>query len=252
MIGINTLIFSRTGASSGIGFAIPSNLVNKVYAQLVKHGKVTRGYLGVYLQSVTPTIAKTVGFRGEEGALVGDLARQNSPAATAGLESGDIIVEFDGKPVKSPKQLTEMVADTNVGKSVPLKYFRDGQVRSASIVLGERPGSEEVATNRPEPQEEVEETPSKLGIRVDDVTPELARQMKLRVNSGVVIRSVQPGSPADEAGLARGDVIHRVNRTIVNSRVEFTRAMTTLKDENTFLVQIERAGQLSFITVTLE
>jgi serine protease Do len=252
VIGINTLIFSRTGSNSGIGFAIPSNLANKVYAQLVRHGKVTRGYLGVFLQPVTPVIARTVGLKGEEGALVGDLARQNSPAAQAGLESGDVIVEFDGRPVKNPKHLTEMVADTAVGKSVPLKYFRDGQVRSANIVLGERPGSDEVAENRPERRQEEEVVPGKLGLIVDDVTPELARQMRLRIDSGVVIRSVQPGSAADEAGLTSGDVIHRVNRVLVNSRLEYNRAMSALKDQNTVMLQIERSGQLSFITVTLE
>jgi serine protease Do len=161
-------------------------------------------------------------------------------------------VEFDGKPVKNPKHLTEMVADTAVGKSVPLKYFRDGQVRSANIVLGERPGSDEVAENRPERRQDEEAVPGKLGLIVDDVTPELARQMRLRIDSGVVIRSVQPGSAADEAGLTRGDVIHRVNRVPVNSRLEYNRAMSALKDQNTVLLQIERSGQLSFISVTLE
>jgi serine protease Do len=248
VVGINTLIFSRTGGNVGVGFAIPSNLANKVYTQLAKSGKVTRGYLGVNLQQLTPAMAKLSGTEGVEGAVVGDVADAASPAAKAGLRSGDIIVEFDGKGVKSPKQLSEIVADTPVGQSVKIKYLRDGQARTTAIVLGERPGRNQEANARPEAGNEGE---AKLGITFATVTSEIAQQLKLKIATGAVIENVQPGSPAAEAGLRRGDVIHRVNRTAVTSGDELINAIRSLKTDKEVVLQIERGGQLSFVTVSL-
>src|SRR5690349_750355 len=127
VIGINAIIYSRSGANEGIGFAIPSNLVNKVYAQLLKSGKVTRAYLGLYPAEVTPSIARNARFNGQGGALVDDLSKEDSPAARAGLRSGDIIVEVDGKKITSPKHLVETVADLPVGRTIDVKYLRDGR-----------------------------------------------------------------------------------------------------------------------------
>ena len=250
VVGINSLIFSQTGTSAGIGFAIPSSLATKVYAQLVKSGKVTRGYLGVFLQPMSPALAKTVGFDGTDGALVSDFPKEDSPAAKAGLRSGDVIVEFDGKPVKSPKQLTEYVADSAVGKVAQLKYVREGRVQTAAVNLGERP-PRPGDTDREEKGEE-EDDPSKLGISTSNLTPELIRQLKLKVATGIVIQSVQPDSPAAEAGLQRGDVIHRINRMPVTNRQDLVRAMASLKGEKEIVIQIERNGQLLFVSVSLE
>jgi serine protease Do len=250
VVGINTLIFSQTGTSAGVGFAIPSNLARKVYAQLIKSGKVTRGYLGVYLQPVSPSLARTVGYNGTEGAVVGDLT-DDSPAARSGLRSGDVIVEFDGRPVKSPKQLTEIVADTPVGKTSEVKYVRDGHVETTSIRLGERP-SKPGDQDQPENGADPEQDAGKLGASVSNVTGELARQMKLKMPGGVMIQNVQPDSPAAEAGLRRGDVIHRVNRTPINNRQEFLRALASVKGEKEITFQVEREGQLQFVPVTLD
>lgn len=250
VVGINTLIFSQTGTSAGIGFAIPSSLANKIYAQLVKSGKVTRGYLGVRLQVVSPVLAKSVGLQGTDGALVSDFAKEDSPAAKAGLRSGDVIVEFDGKPVKTPKQLTEYVADSAVGKIAQLKYVRDGRLQTAAVSLGERPALAEAA--EPEEKGEDEEDSGKLGISTSNVTPELVRQLKLKVTTGVVIQSVQPDSPAAEAGLLRGDVIHRVNRMPIAGRQDLVNAMASLKGEKEIAMQIERNGQLTFVSLTLD
>lgn len=250
VVGINTLIFSQTGTSSGVGFAIPSNLATKVYAQLIKSGKVTRAYLGVFLQPVSPSLARTVGYTGTDGAVVGDLSKGDSPAERAGLRSGDVIVEFDGKRVTSPKQLTEIVADAPVGKSSVVKYVRDGKLETATISLGERPpkpgDDDQVDQNEPEEQG------GKLGASVSNVTPELARQLKLKVLTGVVIQSVQADSPAGDAGLQRGDVVHRLNRVPVTNRLDFFRAMSSLKGEKEMTLQVERSGQLQFVSVTLE
>lgn len=250
VVGINTLIFSQTGMSAGVGFAIPSNLATKVYAQLIKSGKVTRAYLGVLLQPVSPSLARTVGYSGTDGAVVNDLSKDDSPAARAGLRSGDVIVEFDGKRITSPKQLTEIVADAPVGKSSVVKFVRDGKMETATISLGERPSrqGEDDQVDQGEPEEQG----GKLGASVSNVTPELARQLKLKVLTGVVIQNVQPDSPAADAGLQRGDVIHRVNRVPVTNRQDFFKAMSSLRGEKELTLQIETNGQLRFVSVTLE
>jgi len=250
VVGINSLIFSESGTSSGIGFAIPSNLATKVYAQLVKSGKVTRGYLGVSLRPVSPALARTVGYTGTDGALVDDLAKDDSPAGRAGLRSGDVIVEFDGKRVTSPKQLTEMVADTAVGKATNLKYVREGHVDTATIKLGERPSviGEEEQPGKEDPEEDA----GKLGISISSVTPELARSMKLKIPTGVVIKRLQPDGPAVEAGLLAGDVIHRVDRTPVSNGQDYARAISSLRGEKEVTLQIERGNRLTFVSLTLD
>ncbi|HSB08722.1 MAG TPA: Do family serine endopeptidase [Blastocatellia bacterium] len=250
VVGINSMIFSQTGTSAGIGFAIPSNLANKVYAALIKDGKVTRGYLGIFLQPVSPALARSVGYSGTEGAVVGDLAKQDTPAAKAGLRSGDVIVEFDGKRVTSPKQLTEMVADTPVGKATSLKYVRDGRVETSTIRLGERP-TDSSDEDKPD-QEDPEQDGSKLGLSVSNVTPELASRMKLRMPSGVAITRVQPDGPAADGGLQPGDIIHRVNRMPVTNRQDYLRAVSSLRGDKEVTLQIERGGQLRFVSLTLE
>jgi serine protease Do len=251
IVGINTLIFSQSGTSSGIGFAIPSNLANKVYAQLIKGGKVTRGYLGVLLTPVTPAIARTVGFEGKDGVLVQDLANDNSPAARAGLRSGDVITEFEGKPVKTPAELTELVADTPVGKPARLKYVREGRIQTTTVNLGERPSQDDQASrnNRGEGEDE---NGNALGFSVTNVTPDVARELKLKIPTGVVIQNVQSDGPAAEAGLRRGDVIHRINRTPVTSRQDLVRAVSSLRGEKEVVLQVERGGQLQFVSLTLE
>jgi serine protease Do len=251
VIGINAIIYSRTGGNEGIGFSIPSNLVNRVYAQLLKSGKVTRAYLGLYPQEVTPSIARNARYSGEGGALVRDVSKEDSPAARAGLRSGDIITEVDGKKVTSPKQLTETVADLPVGKTVLVKYIRDGRPETTRVTLGERPGPEDEA--QPANNDDEGENPGKLGVSVTNVTPNLARQLKLRIASGVAVGNVQPDSPADDAGLQRGDVIHRVNQTPVTNRQEFLSAIAALNGNKEVVLQVERAGQgIVFLTLTLE
>ncbi|MEN3333872.1 MAG: serine protease Do [Blastocatellia bacterium] len=251
VIGINALIFSRSGASEGIGFAIPANLVNKVYAHLLKSGKVTRAFLGISPQEVTPSIARNARYNGEGGALVRDVSKDDSPAARAGLRSGDIIVEVDGKKIISPKQLVETVADLPVGKTVVVKYIRDGRPETARVTLGERPTSDDEA--QPVNKDDEEENPGKLGVSIANVTPNLARQLKLRIATGVVVGNVQPDSSADDAGLQRGDVIHRINQTAVTNRQEFLSAIAALGGNKEVVLQVERAGSgLVFLTLTLE
>ncbi|HKQ07228.1 MAG TPA: Do family serine endopeptidase [Blastocatellia bacterium] len=253
VVGINTMIFSRSGGNEGVGFSIPANLVNKVYAQLLKSGKVTRAYLGLYPQEMTPSIARIARYNGETGVLVRDVSKDDSPAARAGLRSGDIIVELDGKKVTSPKQLTETVADLPVGKAVDVKYMREGRLESTKVTLGERPGPDDEAQPANNGNDEEGENPGKLGVSITNLTPELARRLKLRIASGVVVGAVQPDSPADDAGLQRGDVIHRINQMPVSSRADFLKAVAALGGTKEVVLQVERPGQgLTFLTVTLE
>jgi serine protease Do len=248
VIGINAIIYSRSGANEGIGFAIPSNLVNKVYAQLLKSGKVTRAYLGLYPAEVTPSIARNARFNGQGGALVDDLSKEDSPAARAGLRSGDIIVEVDGKKINSPKQLVETVADLPVGRTIDVKYMRDGRMETTKVTLAERPAE---TAAQPADNDDEGENPGKLGVSITNLTPDVARQLKLRITSGVAVATVQPDSPAADAGLQRGDVIHRIDQTPVTNRQDFMQAVAALRGKDVVL-QVERGGRLFFATLTLE
>jgi serine protease Do len=247
VIGINDMILTSSGGNEGVGFAIPANTVNKVYAQLLKNGKVVRGYLGVLLQPVDQATAHVSGYDKHGGALVADLADTNAPAAKAGLQSGDVIVEFDGKPVASPSQLTGLVADEPVGKTVQVKYFRDGRLQTTSLKLSERPTKDQLAQNG---QGGEGDSTGKLGVQVSNVTPDIAGQLK--ISSGAVVQSVDPGSPADNAGIQPGDVIHKINNTRVSTTADLTRAIRSVSDDQQLVLQLESNGQLRFVTVTLD
>src|SRR4030095_8896254 len=148
--GINTAILSRSGGNQGIGFAIPSNLARDVMESLMKDGKVTRGYLGVMIQDLTPAIAKKFNAEGKSGALVGDV-NAKGPADKAGLQSGDVIVEFAGKPVNSSRQLKLQVARVKPGQSVDVKLFRDGSEKTLSVKVGDLPNLDRLAKNDKQP-----------------------------------------------------------------------------------------------------
>ncbi len=251
VIGINSMIYSRSGASEGVGFAIPSSLAAKVYGQLVQNGRVTRAFIGIFPAEITPAIARSVNFKGTDGALVKDLSKADGPAAKAGIRSGDIITEIDGKTIKSPSHLVETVADLPIGKSVKVKFVRDGLEQTTNVILSERPKQGDSA--EPEDNgEEGEDDGGKLGISILSITPEVATQLKLKVTHGVVVQSVQADSPAAEAGLRRGDVIHRINGKQITNRQDWFREITALKGDKDLALQIERGGQFDFVTITLD
>ena len=254
VVGINTLIFSQSGSSEGIGFAISSNTAKQIYDQLVRNGKVTRGYLGVSVTDINDATARALGVEADSGALVADVPGGDTPAARAGLKSGDVITTFDGKPVKSSRQLTDAVAATPVGKSVRVDFIRDGRSQSITVDVAERPMNVNAQRNSPleTPGPDVEPKATKLGITVQPVTPEIADRMKLKEPSGVMIRSVDPGSPASEAGLRHGDVIHRVGKTEIKSTEDLTEAVKALAQGEEVAIQVERGGRMTFITVTIE
>ncbi len=239
MVGINTAIIA---AGQGIGFAIPINMAKELLPQLKEKGRVTRGWLGVLIQRVTPQLAESFGLKEERGALVSQVLK-GGPAEKAGIKQGDIILEFDGKEIKEFGDLSRIVASTPVGKTVTIKVFRNGEAISLKATVAEMEEPTEVA-----------KAPSKkpLGITVQDITPEIARSLGLEGATGVVVTDVEPGGPAAKAGIRRGDVIHEVNRKPIKNAEDFGQAVETAKDQEKILFLIRREGSNLFIVVTPE
>ncbi|MGH7810701.1 MAG: DegQ family serine endoprotease, partial [Candidatus Binatia bacterium] len=215
VIGINTAIFSRSGGNIGIGFAIPINLVKELLPQLRGKGKVTRGYLGVLIQKVTPEIAESLGMDKGYGALVANVSKEG-PAEKAGVKVGDVIVEFDGQPVKDSGDLPIIVARTAVDKKVRMKVLRDKKEIVLNVAIGELK-DQEVVASAPEKGE--------LGLTVQRLTPQMAESLGLEKSDGVVVTAVEPGSVAEEAGIRRGDVILEVDRRTVRNLDEYKKAI---------------------------
>jgi serine protease Do len=254
VVGINTLIFTRSGGNDGIGFAIPSNLARKVYSELIKTGKVTRGFLGVTITELDEARARAFGVEREAGVLVSDLTGPDAPAAKAGLRSGDVITTFNGKRVRTASELTNAVADTPVGQTATVDFIRNGEQRSVKVTIAERPLEETARLFSPRGGEEGvgESQTSRLGVTVQTVDAEVAKRLKLKTTDGAVITAVQPGSAAAEAGLRRSDVIHRIDRTIVKTADDLVQAAGSLKSGDEVAIQVERNGQLTFVTLTLD
>jgi serine protease Do len=238
VVGINTAIVAE---GQGIGFAIPIDMAKDVAHQLETTGHVTRGWLGVSIQQMTPELAKSFGVKGEKGALVAQVF-PSSPAEKAGIEKGDVIVEFDGKQVTDSKELPRLVASTPVGKTVTMKISRDGKTLERQVKVGEMEDNTTQVAKAP--------SGKKLGIAVQNLTPEIAKGMGLKNSAGVVITEVEPGSPASEAGLQTGDVIREVNRKPVKNVEDFMQKVEKAKDQDTVLLFIQRGQNNMFAAVT--
>ena len=254
VIGINTMILTGSQLNQGnvgIGFAIASNIARKVFDVLVRNGKVTRGYLGVTVMPLDAATARAVCLEPESGARVKTVP-DDTPAARAGLRPGDVITAFDGNSVKAPRELTDAVAATDVGKSVRVDFMRDCEKKSVTLKVVERPANINAAVQgAPEegPQDETRAT--RLGIVAQTVTPEFAAQSRLTIDSGALVKSVQPGSPAAEAGIRHGDVIHRIDRTEVRNAGDLVEAAKGLKSGDEVALKVERGRQVDFVTITV-
>jgi serine protease Do len=245
LIGINTAILSRSGGNQGIGFAIPINLARDVMTSLVKDGRVTRGYLGVMIQDVTPALAKEFKLKDDSGALVGDVSA-DSPAEKAGLKSGDIIVEFNGKKVTDSRHLKLEVARTQPGETVPLKVLRDGSTKSLEVSVKEIPGTEKLAKADTHGKDN---TGTLNGVTVGDLDLRARRQFQVPQHvKGVIVTEVDPNSAAAEAGLKPGDVIQEINKKPVSDADEAVR-LTEKAEDKTTLLHVWRSGGSRYVVV---
>ncbi len=242
VVGINTAIV-RGG--SGIGFAIPSNLAKRVASELRSAGRVTRGWLGVSLQPLSPDLATSFGVKEAKGALVSDVSG-DSPAARAGLKSGDVIVEFNGKKIEDPSALARAVAVARPGETSKLTVWRDRQPTTVDVKLGELPGERTAATDGPSGARGGSK--SQLGLSVLPITPEIARELELKQPTGVVVSRVDPSSAADEAGVQRGDVIVEVDRKPVKSVDDFDK-LTSQSGTKQVLLRLQRGGSSLFVAL---
>jgi serine protease Do len=240
-IGINSAIFSRSGGSDGIGFSIPINLAKGVVTQLAENGKVTRGFLGVTVQRVTPDLAKSFGLTGADGALVADVTA-GSPAAAAGLKRGDVIVEFDGRPVTRMDELPRAVAATPVGRKIPITVMRDGKRVTLDATITRL--AEEAPRTAAAGQER-----GRLGVAVQPLTPDLARELGVEPARGVVVSSVDESGPAASAGIRPGDVVVEVDHRPVTTIDELKRALDHHPGGGPFLLLIRRQGSNLYLTV---
>jgi len=241
LVGINTAIIAHgSDGNQGIGFAVPSNLARQVMDQILKNGKVTRGYLGIVPQDVTPEIAKAFGASEPTGALVGDVS-PNTPASRAGLEKGDIILDLNGQPVADSNQVRMSISMMAPGSLVNLKVWRDGAARQITVKLGELPGQQERASNDNSGSENALQ-----GVSVENLSADDARQLGLSPNTtGVVVTGIDPASKAADSGLQRGDVIQQVNHQAVHNTREFEQALQ--KSGRSPLLLVNRRGTTLFV-----
>jgi serine protease Do len=241
VIGINSAIFSQSGGSVGIGFAIPINMAKDLLPQL-KKGKVVRGWLGVMIQKVTPDLKEKLNLKEEKGALVADITA-GGPAEGAGIKRGDVIISFDGKEIKEMNELPFVVASTSVGKVVTVEVIRKGRTKSFQVKLGE-------LKEEKEPQVLSKAKP-KLGMTVEEITPELARNFGLSDTIGLVIVNVETNTPAAEAGMRPGDIILELDQDPMKDLAQFNKKFLGYKEGDTILFLVKRRGATIYLTLKI-
>jgi serine protease Do len=246
VIGINTAIRTNGLANSGIGFAIPSDLAAEIAEELIKHGKISRGYMGIYLDEAKPQVLEAMGIA-EQGVFVTRVV-PDSPAEKAGLEDGDLITSFAGEKITSVDQLRWLAASTAPGTKVDLDVIREGKRKKITLRLAERPAREELSTRiEPLPEDERETKTSILGITVKDISDRIKEGYD--VEHGVLVEEVEPGSLAARAEIRAGDVIVKVNKIPISNVKELRRLKGDLEQADVILFQINRRGHTHFLTI---
>jgi serine protease Do len=248
LVGINTAIFSQSGGYMGIGFAVPSNLSRAIMDQLVRTGKVVRGWLGVAIQDLTPELATQFGITDTKGVLVSDVM-DDSPAKKAGFERADVIVEYDGKSMDSPTHLRNAVAQTPIGKKVSVKLIREKKPKTIEVAIVEQPKSLG-QPNAEESRESAVPTGILSDLDVRELNEELTARYGLKAaERGVVVVRVKPGSTVEEMGVREGDIILEVNRKAVGSLKSYEQAASGLAKDQAVLLLLKRKGQTIYLTL---
>ena len=242
VIGVNSVIFSQSGGNIGIGFAIPINMAKQLLPQL-RQGKVSRSWLGVMIQNITPELKDKLGLSTDEGALVSDVAA-GGPAERAGIKRGDVILQFDGKAIRSSHDLPFVVASTPIGKTVGVEVMRDNQRMNLQVKTEELQEEAEAASPS--------EASPHLGMEVQEITPEMAKNYGLSRNSGIIIVQAENGSAAEQAGLTAGDIIVEIDKKSVKDLATFNRLLAGVKEGETLLFLIDRGGTTIFVTLNVK
>ena len=249
LIGINTAIFSKTGGYQGIGFAVPSNMVRLVMGQLIKGGKVTRGWIGVTIQELTPELAQKFGLKISDGALVSDILK-GGPAHKAGIMRGDIILVFDNKKVKDVGTFRNMVAQSLVGSQIKMKLLRRDREVVVTATITELPS--EVVSSAPSTSPDMEMARNALsGIAVMDLNRAIAKQLGIyKDEKGVVVVKIDPGSSAEDVNIKKGDIIQEIDRQKIEGLNDFNRVVSRIRPDDTVLLFVNRSGKKFYVTLS--
>lgn len=241
LIGINTVIASRTGQSAGIGFAIPINMIKPLLRDLKEKGSVTRGWMGATIQTVNSNLAEAMDLETTKGALVAEIV-EDGPADKAGIQTGDVIITFNGYSIRDSQHLSQIVAATAVDDVVAVELIRDGKTKTLKLTVGMRPG--DVFNMKTQSGDVLN-----FGMTVQNITDEIARQLQLESSDGVLISDVEPGGSADRAGLRRGDIILEINRKAVKNLDDYRAVIRDLNSDEGAVLYIQRGNSRIFIAL---
>jgi len=254
VIGVNTAIFSPSGGSIGIGFAIPSNSAKAVVRQLIEHGTVRRGWLGVHIQAVTDDIAETLGLEDAEGALVASVI-EDGPAEKAGIKNGDVILEFDGKKVEKMRRLPRIVADTEVGKSVDVTVWREGRATELEVEIGALEEGEKQLAARGSDRRDTSDSVEVLGLTLAGIDDKLRERFNLDGDTkGVVVTDIDATGTAAEKGVRPGDVVVKVSQDEISSPGEVAAKIDEAREagRRSVLFLLEGQGGLRFVALRID
>ena len=245
VVGINTAIYTRSGGSMGVGFAIPINMARAIKSQLIESGTVTRGYLGVYLQEITQLLADSLELPDSQGILISDII-DGSPAENAGLKQGDVVRKIDRLAVRDTGAFRNEISSRRPDSELELTIYRDGEEKTITVTIGRLPDDDTIA------ETSLQEAMEKLGMRVSEITEETARRFGYGQNEGVVITEVDPAGRVAQAGLRSGTLIAAVNRLRVRSIEEFNDAIRQAMQQGRLVLTVRRGRFHQYVAIPLD
>jgi serine protease Do len=250
IVGVNTAIFSQGGGFSGIGFAVPSKIAKEVSEQLITHGRMVRGWIGLSAQDMDQDLAKHFKAPSQKGALVSEVV-EDGPAGEASFKTGDVVLKYNSQPVDSATQLKSLVGKTKVGSTIPIEIAREGRFQTLSVHVQEQPGSRKVDRTQMAGTRATHD-PS-FGLAVEDIPSELSSFLKIPPRTGAIVISVKPGSPGFDAGLSPGDVVLNINQKDVHGAKDFNQTASKLKSSDTAVFYVQHGpNDKTFVPVKNE